>query len=114
MTIDEIEGELKNEQLSPPDLGKFATILSGWYSYLAAEAKAIDLHSDEAIIAIQNAPEKDGKKALSDDKSERIWYTTPQGKRFKELTWDLKRIDKMMASVNRRLYVDSVAARNQY
>jgi hypothetical protein len=43
MTIEQITKELKNDDLSPPDLAKTDTILSGYYSYYGQMLKRIRL-----------------------------------------------------------------------
>jgi hypothetical protein len=122
VNIRDIEEALKNEDASPPDLAKFGTILAGYYSYYGQMLKKIQLVKPNAWLTIQDweqSPEyEDGKKkrekSLSDKKTERIWESTPNGQKEIALEWELKRIEKMVSSINKRLYVDSVAARNQY
>ncbi len=50
-------------------------------------------------------------KPLSDKKTERIWNTTKEGQAEIALEWELKRIEKMMQQISRRLYIDNVAAK---
>lgn len=109
-TIDQITEELKNEDLTPPDLGRIYTQLSGWYSFYAQRLKRIQLEKPAKWLSIQNTPEK----PLSDKKTEMTWNATDEGKKEMALEWELKRIEKMMSAINKRLYVDNIAARNQY
>ena len=109
-TIDQITDDLKNENLSPPDLAKTYTQLSGWYSFYAQLLKRIQLEKPAQWLAIQAA----GEKPLSDKKTEMTWNATDEGRKEMALEWELKRIEKMMSAINKRLYVDNVAARNQY
>lgn len=120
MNIKQIEDELKNEDASPPDLAKFGTILAGYYSYYGQMLKKIQLNKPTAWLNIQEFEVNDGEriisrqKHLSDKKTEMIWNTTEDGQKEIALEWELKRIEKMVSSINKRLYVDSVAAKNQY
>jgi hypothetical protein len=111
VNIKDIEDALKNEQESPPDLAKYVTILAGYYSYYANMMKKILLNKDSVCLAIQDAPIQKGDKALSDKKTERIWNTTKEGQAEIALGWELKRIERMMTNINKRLYVDAVAAK---
>ena len=54
------------------------------------------------------------EKPLSDKKTERTWEATEDGQKEIALDWELKRIEKMMSAINKRLYVDNVAAKNNY
>ena len=116
MNIKDIEDALKNENESPPDLAKYATILAGYYSYYANMMKKILVNKDAVCLKIQDYAD-DGtlrEKPLSDKKTERIWNTTKQGQAEIALEWELKRIERMMTNINKRLYVDNVAAKNLY
>lgn len=133
-TIDQITEELKNEDISPPDLGRLYTQLSGWYSFYAQKLKRVQLEKPAKWLAIQNGPIAtkrnvplpDGsfktiditpeavRKPYSDKKTEMTWNATYEGKAEMALEWELKRIEKMCSAINKRLYVDNVAARNQY
>ena len=114
MNILDIENALKNEQESPPDLAKYATILAGYYSYYANMMKKILINKDAVCLALQDEPVKRGDKPLSDKKTERIWNTTKEGQAEIALEWELKRIERMMTNINKRLYVDTVSAKNLY
>jgi hypothetical protein len=122
MNISDIESSLKNEDASPPDLAQFSTILAGYYSYYGQMLKQIHLKKPEAWLHIQDwqEPELGGddyikrEKPLSDKKTERTWEATEDGQAEIALEWELKRIEKMMSAINKRLYVDTVAAKNQY
>lgn len=109
-TIDQITEELKTEDLSPPDLAKLYTQLSGWYSFYAQKLKRIQLDKPARWLSIQGS----GEKPLSDKKTEMTWNTTPEGRAEMALEWELKRIEKMCSAINKRLYVENIAARNQY
>lgn len=109
-TIDQITEELKTEDLAPPDLGRIYTQLSGWYSFYGQRLKRIQLEKPAKWLAIQSTPEK----PLSDKKTEMTWNATGEGRKEMALEWELKRIEKMMSAINKRLYVDNIAARNQY
>ncbi len=111
MTIDQITGDLRNEDLSPPDLAKIGTILSGYYSYYGQMLKRIHLVKPAVWLKIQS---NFGDKPLSDKKTERSWEATPDGQKEIALEWECKRIEKMLSSINRRLYVDNQAAKNNY
>jgi hypothetical protein len=111
MTIDSITEELKNEDLSPPDLSKLGTILAGFYSYYGQMLKRIHIKKPEIWLSIQA---NNGDKALSDKKTERTWEATEDGQKEIALEWECKRIEKMLSSINRRLYVDNQAAKNNY
>lgn len=120
MNIKQIEEALKNEEASPPDLAKFGTILAGYYSYYGQMLKRIQLVKPSKWLEIQDyVPEEDDllekrDKSLSDKKTERTWEATKDGQKEIALEWELKRIEKMLSAINKRLYVDSVAAKNQY
>ena len=120
MTIDEITEELRNEDLSPPDLAKIGTILAGFYSYYGQMLKRIHLKKPEIWLAIQTFEDWNGgfekarAKPLSDKKTERMWEATKDGQKEIALEWECKRIEKMLSSINRRLYVDNQAAKNNY
>jgi hypothetical protein len=121
MNIKQIEDALKNEDASPPDLAQFSTILAGYYSYYGQMLKRIQLRKPQAWLQIQDYElETDGpvvpkrEKPLSDKKTERMWEATKDGQAEIALEWELKRIEKMMQAINKRLYVDSVASKNQY
>lgn len=118
MNIKQIEEALKNEDASPTDLAQFSTILAGYYSYYGQMLKQIQLKKPEVWLHIQHH-EGESKlklrdKFLSDKKTEMIWNTTEDGQAEIALEWELKRIEKMMSAINKRLYVDSIAAKNQY
>ncbi len=121
MTIEQIEADLKNEDASPPDLAKFSTILAGHYSYYGQMLKRIQLVKPQAWLHIQDydtQTEGDSwykrEKPLSDKKTERMWEATEDGQKEIALEWELKRIEKMMSAINKRLYVDNIAVKNQY
>ena len=111
MTIDQITEGLKNEDLAPPDLAKFGTILAGFYSYYGQMLKRIHLKKPEVWLKVQA---NNGDKPLSDKKTERTWEATKDGQKEIALEWECKRIEKMLSSINRRLYVDNQAAKNNY
>jgi hypothetical protein len=121
-TINDITEQLKNEDLSPPDLAKLGTILAGYYSYYGQMLKRIQLVKPAKWLSIQdNEPPAIGiqmpqkrEKPLSDKKTERTWEATEDGQKEIALEWETKRIEKMLSSINRRLYVDNQAARNNY
>jgi hypothetical protein len=110
VNIKEIEADLMNEEASPPDLAKFATILAGYYSYYGQMLKRIQLVKPDKWLAIQLS----GPKPLSDKKTEMTWQSTANGQKEIALQWELKRIEKMVSAINKRLYVDNFAAKNQY
>jgi hypothetical protein len=123
MSIDDITDELRNEDLSPPDLAKLGTILSGYYSYYGQMLKRIHLKKPEAWLEIKSRPVTQaikqgtlGKLPVpnSDKMTETIWEATPDGQKEIALEWECKRIEKMLSSINRRLYVDNQAAKNNY
>jgi hypothetical protein len=124
VNIKQIEDALKNEDASPPDLAKFGTILAGYYSYYGQMLKKIHLKKPEVWLRLQDFItdlDTDGnqylskrEKPLSDKKTERTWEATEVGQKEIALEWELKRIEKMMQSINKRLYVDNVAAKNNY
>jgi hypothetical protein len=121
MNIQQIEEALKNEDASPPDLSKFGTILAGYYSYYGQMLKKIQIKKPEVWLGIQAFEDwyadqlmSPRDKYLSDKKTEMVWSTTKDGKSEVALEWELKRIERMVSSINKRLYVDSVAAKNQY
>jgi hypothetical protein len=119
MNIKQIEEALKNEDASPPDLAKFNTILAGYYSYYGQMLKRIQLVKPKAWLEIQDyvLQEKEWvhrPKPLSDKKTERTWEATEDGQKEIALEWELKRIEKMMSAINKRLYVDNIAVKNQY
>lgn len=119
MNIKQIEEALKNEDASPPDLAKFQTILAGYYSYYGQMLKRIQLKKPEVWLQIQDYEPIPGmgikrEKPLSDKKTERTWEATEDGQKEIALEWELKRIEKMMSAINKRLYVDNIAAKNQY
>ncbi len=99
-----------NEDASPPDLAAFGTVLAGYYSYYGQMLKRIQLLKPEKWLAIQSS----GPKPLSDKKTEMTWESTPDGQKEIALEWELKRIEKMVSSINKRLYVDNMAAKNHY
>lgn len=109
MNIEQITEELRNEAISPPDLAKVGTILSGYYSYYGQMLKRIHLIKPAVWLKIQATS---GDKPLSDKKTERMWEATPEGQKEIALEWECKRIEKMLSSINRRLYVDNQAAKN--
>ncbi len=119
MNILDIENALKNEEASPPDLAQFGTILAGYYSYYANMMKRILINKDAVCLRIQDynnwLPNEEyyskRDKPLSDKKTERIWNTTKEGQAEIALEWELKRIEKMMQQISRRLYIDNVAAK---
>ena len=121
MNIKQIEEALMNEDAAPPDLAKFATILAGYYSYYGQMLKRIQLKKPLIWLRIQtfidwksDGPNDVREKSLSDKKAEMVWNTTEDGQGEIALEWELKRIEKMVSSINKRLYVDSIAAKNQY
>ena len=121
MTIDQITDELKNEDLSPTDLAKLGTILSGHYSYYGQMLKRIHLKKPAVWLHIKSEPihaadpaSKKLPSPYSDKMTERMWEATTDGQKEIALEWECKRIEKMLSSINKRLYVDNVAARNNY
>jgi hypothetical protein len=120
MNIKQIEEALKNEDASPPDLAKLNTILAGYYSYYGQMLKRIQLRKPEVWLRIQDyevsndVEQVKREKPLSDKKTERTWEATEDGQKEIALEWELKRIEKMMSAINKRLYVDNIAAKNQY
>lgn len=120
VNILEIETALKNEDESPPELAKYETVLAGYYSYYAQMLKRILVDKPVAWLNIQSFIDYETErsvtreKPLSDKKTEMIWQATEQGQAEIALSWELRRIEKMMSAINKRLYVDSVAAKNQY
>jgi len=120
MNIKQIEDALKNEDASPPDLAQFGTILAGYYSYYGQMLKRVLLEKPLVWINIQAFIDYETERAvtrekpLSDKKTEMIWQASKGGQEEIALTWELRRIEKMMQAINKRLYVDSVAAKNQY
>lgn len=120
MNIEDIESALKNEDASPPDLAKFSTILAGYYSYHGQTLKRIMIDKPLVWLNIQSFVDYETErninreKPLSDKKTEMIWLASEQGEAETALTWELRRIEKMMSAINKRLYVDNVAAKNQY
>lgn len=140
MNIEQIEAALKNEDASPPDLAKFSTILAGYYSYYGQMLKRIQLIKPKSWLDIQRrptvplmtefptdvlpngtvvteqreVPPYKPAKPHSDKKTEMIWATTEDGQKEIALEWELKRIEKMMSAINKRLYVDNIAVKNQY
>jgi hypothetical protein len=121
VNIKQIEEALKNEDASPPDLAQFGTILAGYYSYYGQMLKKILLKKPNVWLRIQtfvdwraDDPQDSRDKGLSDKKTEMIWKAMMDGQKEIALEWELKRIEKMMSAINKRLYVDNVAAKNQY
>lgn len=120
MNIKQIEDDLKNEDASPPDIAKYETVLAGYYSYYAQMLKRILVDKPLTWLNIQTFLDYETQrnitreKPLSDKKTEMIWQATEQGQAEIALTWELRRIEKMMSAINKRLYVDSIAAKNQY
>jgi hypothetical protein len=118
MSINDITEQLKNEDLSPPDLAKLGTILAGYYSYYGQMLKRIHLKKPAAWLQLkhlQTTPDRSVReKPLSDKEAERWWEATNDGQKEIALEWETKRIEKMLSSINKRLYVDGIAARNQY
>lgn len=127
MNIKRIEEALKNEDSSPPDLAKFGTILAGYYSYYGQMLKRIHLQKPHMWLHIQDYESEPSvdlenhervterrEKSLSDKKTERTWEATEDGQKEIALEWELKRIEKMMSAINKRLYVDNIAAKNLY
>lgn len=120
MNIKDIEEALKNEEASPPDLAQFSTILAGYYSYYGQMLKRVLLDKPLVWINIQAFADYETERAvtrekpLSDKKTEMIWQASKGGQEEIALTWELRRIEKMMQAINKRLYVDNIAAKNQY
>jgi hypothetical protein len=114
MNIKDIEDALRNEDESPPELAKYETILAGYFSYYGQMLKRIEIDKPNIWLSIQEEPTKNGDKPLSDKKTDMKWAATQNGKKEIALEWELKRIEKMMSAINKRLYVDNVAAKNQY
>lgn len=123
MEVKDIEQELMNEDSSPPDLAKYATILAGYYSYYGQMLKRVQLIKPTVWLEIQDNEEvlKDGglvyqkrDKPLSDKKTERMWEATEDGQKEIALEWELKKIERMLSAIKQRLYVDNVAAKNNY
>ena len=121
VNIKEIEADLMNEDAAPPDLAKFATILAGYYSYYGQTLKRIQIKKPLVWLRIQTFvdwkakdPQDVRDKAYSDKKTEMVWNTTKDGQAEVALEWELKRIEKMVSAINKRLYVDNIAAKNQY
>ena len=111
MNVEKIEAALMNEDASPPALAQFSTILVGYYSYFGQMLKRIQLVKPQAWIKIHDGP---NDKPPSDKMTEKIWQTTKDGQAEIALEWELKRIEKMVSSINKRLYVDNQAAKNNY
>jgi hypothetical protein len=120
MNIEDIESALKNEDTSPPDLAQFSTILAGYYSYYGQMLKRVLLDKPIVWINIQTFVDYETERAitrekpLSDKKTEMIWKTTKDGQAEIALEWELKRIQTMLSAINKRLYVDNQAAKNNY
>jgi hypothetical protein len=120
MNIQQIEADLKNEDASPPDLAKYSTILAGYYSYYGQMLKKILVDKPLTWLNIQTFVDYETErqvvreKPLSDKKTEMIWLASENGKAETALTWELRRIERMVSSVNKRLYVDNQASKNNY
>jgi len=108
-TVDQITEEITNEDAAPARLAELGTVLAGYYSHFAQMLKRIELKKPEAWLAIQVSG---GEKPFSDKKTEMHWHATVDGQKEIALEWELKRIEKMISSINKRLYVDTVDAKN--
>jgi len=109
-SIDKITEELKNEDLSPPDLGKLLTQLSGWHSYYCQLMKRVQLAKPDKWLNIKKSGQL---KEYSDTRTDMEWEATKPGKHEIALKWEIKRIEGMMQAVRSRLYVDEMSAKNQ-
>lgn len=111
MDINQITENLKNEDMSPVELGQIYTQLSGWYSFYGQQMKRVQLAKGATWIAIK---QNNGSKAYSDAYTDKIWDGTEDGQKEVALHWELKRIEQMMRAIKTRLYVDNTAAMNTY
>jgi hypothetical protein len=110
-SINGITEQLKNESLTPPELGEIIRLLAGWYSFYSNKMKGIQLQKAEKWLAIK----KQGQpKEYSDTRTDMEWEATKLGKHEIALKWELKRIEFMMQGVRARLYSDQVEAKNKY
>jgi hypothetical protein len=115
--IDQIQEALKTDNESPTQLASYLTQLAGWNSYYTEMMKKIQLIKPEAWLFIQNkerfpntSPDavfeftvKERSKPLSDKKTEMVWASTEDGQKETALTYELKRIDILYRSINKRL-----------
>lgn len=117
MNIDDITEELKTCD-EPHKLAEFLTYLAGWASYRAEQMKKVQLVKPEKWLEIQTSTANlgdDGNtyltprpKSLSDKKTDMTWYSTEDGQKEIALSYELKRIDKMMSAIKQRLYAQKV------
>jgi len=121
LTIDQITEELKTCD-DPIRLAEFLTYLAGWASYRAEQMKKVQLVKPKVWLNIQtfeNWAESEfdrtgvnivitRTKSLSDKKTDMTWFATEDGQKEVALSYELKRIDKMMSAIKQRLYATKV------
>ena len=92
---------------SPGDLSEIGVKLSAYSSLLAEEFENLIVFQADAWLELR-------KGVTSDKMADKLWDATNEGKRSNVLRIQLKYIEKVISSINRRLRVKEGESYNRY
>ena len=104
--IEEID---KNKEI-PGNLSQISVELSAMYMSYANEMIPIKLKKATEWTKIKQSEEKHKSDALT----EMLWAQTPEGKKEIELKYQMKSIEKTLASIKSHIYIKNAESYNQY
>lgn len=105
MNIESIEKAMLVGGLSPHDMSEYRVYLAGHYSFIASALEEILLVKPGQWLLMR----EDQKSDTSTDKH---WEATPEGLREMQCKLRLKKIEKMISSLNSGLRVAENEVRN--
>src|SRR4051812_32697650 len=98
LTLEKIESELAGGVEVPGQLANYRVYLAALFSLRAAQMQNILAIKPNAWLAIR-------EHKTSDKSADREWHATKSGARETQLTWELKRIDKLSSAIASKLRV---------
>lgn len=107
MSIEEISQKLREGSYSPAELADFQVRLAGEYSFIASRLEEILKAKPQEWLRLR-------AESKSDAQADKKWEASQMG--IEETIYNLKTkaISKMLTSINSRLHVANMEARNNY
>lgn len=105
ITIETIQNEMLEGSLAPKTMAEYRVQLSGYYSQTSSALEVILFEKPGKWMDMR-------KENKSDSSTDKAWDATEEGKREMVYRFQLKRIEKMMSSLNSALRVAENEAKN--
>ena len=107
MTLEEIQEQMREGQLTPHQMSEFKTRLAGEYSHFSEQLEDVLLKKPSVWMEMR-------KSLKSDTSTDRAWDGTEMGLIEMKLRLRCKRIEKLISALSSALRVKEGEARNEY